>query len=409
MLKHMLKHARFLFAFLLAFVVTMGAMPVPVAHASSQVNFAKTSTLVRGGVHFGAVDNCANKVFTPVNDSDGNLRIVGMSLNGNDLANLPQAGNQHVGGAIQDVEIAGLRSCNNFVTAVRTQDNSLKLISWFSANEGFQRLGDIGDPNMAISELDLTSMSVTYAGFPTDGDVGYAIAAVRTANGVFALTSYWVDGGSFQHQDLIMGEQATNIAIASLPPITVEHGAGRAIVAYRTAEGNLRLANYNVSHAGMFTLMGDSGNQAGSVQKVAIARYESNRVITAIQLNDGTLKLIPWRINDDGSITRLTGMDDPTFNNPTAGEVSEIDVVAYNFSVPGINQHVVTAVRTASGTLRLIAWGINGGDIVRLGDSGDLAGNATQIRVTWSNNAQRIITSLRDGDGNLRVTSWRVY
>lgn len=389
-----------------AAVATLAA---PVAANSGEVNFNRTSTLVRGDIHLTALDVCANKVYAPVKDSEGNLRNIGLSLVGDNLGNLAQNHNQHLGGTIQEVEIAGLRSCNNFVTAVRTNNNTLKLIAWFSGAEGIQRLGDTGNHNMAVTEIDLGSVMVSQAGFPTDGDTGYVIAAVRAATGQFALTSYWVDGGSFQHQDLVMGETATKISLAMLPPLNPFYKAGRAVVAYRTGQGNLRLAVYDVSHAATFALTGDSGNQAGAVQDVAIAAYDTNKVITAVKVNDGTLKLIPWRINDDGTITRLTGVDDPAFNNPTAGAVSEIDVVAYHDSVPGMNHFVVTAVRTAEGNLRLIAWGINGGDIVRLGDSGDQAGSATSIRVGWSNNSQRIVTAMRDGEGKLRVVTWQPY
>jgi hypothetical protein len=408
----MLKNSYTLFAYLFAFLLALGALP---AQAASEVGFEKSATLVRGPIAFGAVDACANKVYVPVKDSDGNLRITGMGLTENSLSNLPQTGNQHVGGKVQEVETTRLRGCNYFVTAVRAQDNTFKLIAWFSGADGFQRLGDSGNHNMAVSEIALASMGVptdgSADGFPEGPDVGYTIAAVRTGGtgGVFALTSYWVDGGSFDHQDTIIGEAATNIALTSLPPLNSFTHAGRSVVAYRTAQGNLRLAVYDVTLGGMFSLTGDSGNQAGSVEKVAITAYDAKRVMTAVQLPDGTMKLIPWRINDDGTITRLHGVDDPTFNDPTAGRVSEIDIVEYNDSVPGFNDFVVTAVRTAEGNLRLIAWGINSGDIVRLGDSGNLAGNATQIRVAWSNNNQRLVTTLRDSDGNLRVIAWRIY
>jgi hypothetical protein len=60
-----------------------------------------------------------------------------------------------------------------------------------------------------------------------------------------------------------------------------------------------------------------------------------------------------------------------------AGGVSEIAATA------GPDSMVVTAVRTEAGRLRLIAWRINtAGPVTRLGDSGDAAGTASSIDIT---------------------------
>ncbi len=402
----MFKRVQTLFAFLFAFVLAFGALPMP-AHATSEVGFAKSSTVERGPMSLGAVEACANKVFAPVKDGDGNLRITSMSLLESGLANLPQESDEHIGGNVQALAITRLNGCNYFVTASRGANNTFKLIAWFSGADGIERLGDTGNNNMAVTEVDIARLG--YPGHNPDPEAGMTISAARLVNGAYVVVSHGVVNGAFDQKDLEMGEAASHVQVVTLPPTDPTFTNGRAIVAYRNAQGQLRLANYTVSNGGALTLAGTSGNQAGKVQDLAIAAYASNKVITAVKTEEGTLKLIPWRINDDGSITRLNGMNDPTFNNPNAGEVTEIAVTAYNFIVPDMNQYVVTAVRTAEGNLKLIAWGINGGDIVRLGDSGNLAGAATQIDVAWANNSQRIVTSLRDGDGDLRVIAWDVY
>lgn len=388
-----------LFAGLMIVALLAGAAPV--AQAAS-VPLNRMHTLARGPMQFGALDACANKVYMPVKDSDGNLRITGMGLTNSGLSNLSQQGNQHVGGAFNEVAITGLKGCNYFVTAVRTQNNALKLISWFSGANGFQRLGDSGNNGMAALEVDVTTVGASQA-----LDSGFAIAAVRMANGYLALASYRVDGGVFELRDVALGEAASHIKIVAIPAPDTTFTAGRVVVAYRNAQQQLRLATYSVNNGGMLTLQAGSGNQAGVAQQIALTAYDSNRVVTAVKTAEGNLRMIPWHIAHDGSISRLHGGNDPTFNNPDAGAVSEIDVVAYpaQFSV---YKHVVTAVRTAEGALKLIAWGIDGGDVVQLGNSGNQAGAATKIQVTWSENNRSIITSLRDGDGNLRVITWGV-
>src|SRR6185436_16242110 len=97
-----------------------------------------------GAMQFSAQAQCVNKVYTPVADAEGNLRIIGMSIAGDNLASLPENGNDYVAGQAHDIEVARLKGCNYLVTAVRTEDNSVKVISWFSGPDGFERLHDSG-------------------------------------------------------------------------------------------------------------------------------------------------------------------------------------------------------------------------------------------------------------------------
>ena len=390
---------------LVAAAIAMVAIPSPIANAAV-VSFDKVDTQTHNAIEFGTVTACANKVFTPVKNAEDNMQISGMSLVNDNLELFNQVGNQHLGGEIHDIEITGLNGCNYFVTAVRTSNSALKLISWYSGNQGFERLGDTGNNGAVVTEIALASLS--YPGHNPDPNAGIVVAATRDVNGHYVLRTYGVVGGSFELKDSAMGEAATEIDVVTIPSQSPMFNRGRAIIAYRNAQGQLRLATYLVDNGGQLSMSMDSGNQAGSVEKLSMAAYDSQRVVTAVKTSEGNLKLIPWRINQDGSIDRLHGQNDPTFNDPNAGYIDEIDVVGYNFNY-AFYKHVVTAVRTSDGKLKLIAWGIDGGDIVRLGSSGDQAGAASQIRVAWSNNSQRVITSMRDSQGNLRVIAWRVY
>ena len=84
-----------------------------------------------------------------------------------------------------------------------------------------------------------------------------------------------------------------------------------------------------------------------------------------------------------------------------AGGVSEIDTTE---SSDG--QRVVNAVRTLSGTLRLIVWDAD--PLARIGDSGDQAGAATVIQVARNRNSDRCVTACRTSIGNLKLISWDV-
>ena len=50
---------------------------------------------------------------------------------------------------------------------------------------------------------------------------------------------------------------------------------------------------------------GDSGNQAGSVSDIAMTySYAYDQTVTAVRTAEGTLKLIGWQVNNNGSVTR---------------------------------------------------------------------------------------------------------
>ena len=103
---------------------------------------------------------------------------------------------------------------------------------------------------------------------------------------------------------------------------------------------------------------------------------------------DGIRRLYPYlcRREDSGS---------------QAGGVSEIDTAE---SSDG--QRVVNAVRTLSGTLRLIVWDAD--QLARIGDSGDQAGEATLIQVARNRNSDRCVTACRTSIDNLKLISWDV-
>ena len=70
---------------------------------------------------------------------------------------------------------------------------------------------------------------------------------------------------------------------------------------------------------------------------------------------------------------------------------------------------VISAVRTADGNLKLIAWAVSAaGAISRAGDSYNLAGTASLITLcqdALSGDAP-IVTAVRTADNNLRVITW---
>ena len=112
----------------------------------------------------------------------------------------------------------------------------------------------------------------------------------------------------------------------------------------------------------------DSGvDAAGEVGEIALVGVSFDIVVTAVRSASDTLKVIKWRIGRFGAVKRL---DD---SGSDAGEASHISA-AVNGDL------LVTAVRSGSDNLKLIAWDVGLGVLERLGDSGSLSGRGRPHR-----------------------------
>ena len=144
-----------------------------------------------------------------------------------------------------------------------------------------------------------------------------------------------------------------------------------------------------------FRRRGDSGDLAGTVQEIVAVDRPERRVLTAIRTSEGNLRLMAWRINANGSISR----EDDSGND--AGEASSISMVV-------INDRALTAVRANDGNLKIISWSVPvGGPIRRLKDNADQAGRASHITIRSIDN-DRFITAVRQSSGALRLIAWRL-
>jgi hypothetical protein len=219
------------------------------------------------------------------------------------------------------------------------------------------------------------------------------VTAVRTQAGTLKLIAWNVASGGAIGRTGDSGNQAgaaTSIALAR------NGNTSRFVTACRTGSGRLRLIAWDVNASGSaITRLGDSGDAAGAATLIRIVSTGNNRFVTACRDSDGDLKLIGWRLHDNGSLTRLAD------SGNQAGDVSDIDLV----DLPG--NRVLTAVRSGGGSLLLISWSVGDGAVTRLGDSADQAGAATMIRAVVDQ-AGHVVTAVRAGDGSLKLITWTV-
>lgn len=178
----------------------------------------------------------------------------------------------------------------------------------------------------------------------------------------------------------------------------VKHQARQVVTAVRTQAGTLKLIAWRVNTNGSISRTGDSSNQAGQASWISIAKdLTGSRYVTAVRTASGNLKLISWDINDAG--TNINRRGD---SGSQAGTASIIKIVA------GENNRFITAVRTSSKRLKLISWRLNNnGSLTRLADSGNAAGIVRDISMAVISNG-RVITAVRTESGNLKLITWRV-
>ncbi len=191
------------------------------------------------------------------------------------------------------------------------------------------------------------------------------------------------------------GSQAGSIGEVALSVI------GRtAITAVRNGSGNLFMILWDVPPGlGSITRTWDSGTTAGEASRIAMALLPSNIIVTAVRNGSGNLELISWRLEPNGTLSRLRD------SGSQAGSVSRVTIAAIDDS------NVVTAVRNGGGNLELIGWSVApNGTLTRWGDSGSQAGSVSEISITAMDGpgpTNDVLTTVRDGSGNLLMISWR--
>jgi hypothetical protein len=94
------------------------------------------------------------------------------------------------------------------------------------------------------------------------------------------------------------------------------------------------------------TRVGDSGSQAGEVSGVS-SIFRRYGFLTAVRAGDGHLLLIAWNISSGGAVTR---------GGDSADHAGGADLITLGPDTSQPDAPVLTSVRTASGTLKLITW-----------------------------------------------------
>jgi peptidoglycan hydrolase-like protein with peptidoglycan-binding domain len=327
-----------------------------------------------------AVRHGQRQVVTAVRTQAGTLKLIAWSVGvDGSISRTGDSGSQ--AGAATSIAIARNGGDQRFVTACRASSGDLKLIAWTlnAAGSTLLRTGDSGSAAGTASLIAITSL----------GNDRF-VTACRTSSGKLKLIGWRLEATGSLARLADSGSLAGTVTEVALLTLA----GNRVLTAVRTASGNLRLITWSVSDSSIARLA-DSGTLAGSARAIRVTLDAFNHPVTALKAGDDSLKLISWRIAPGGGITRLAD------SGHLAGETNGHDI-----SITG--GRIVTGVRTASGNLKVIIWETDAnGVITRVGDSAFLAGDAKLVtQCEELPGGPPMVTSVRTASNSLKLISW---
>jgi len=358
--------------------------PAPIP--PKQVTRLGDSGTQAGAIRIIAASVGPHQVVTAVRTQKGNLKLIvwDISSDGKTVTRLGDSGNQ---AGVSDIIAVASLSLGRVITAVRTAVGNLKLICWgiFDGGKTVTRLGDSGNQAGITDFISVTSVGSSQV-----------VTAVRTNEKTLKLIVWDV---SNNRKTIARLGDTSNEPISIKNTIVTSVGLGRVATTIRTEDGKLKVIVWDISPDGKTVIrLGDSNNQAGATEIIAVASLNSEQLATAVRTEAGNLKVIVWGISPNGkTVTRL---------GDSGSQAGATDIIA--IASLGSDQ-VATAVRTKEGNLKIIVWGVfdDGESIARLGDSGSQAGAIDAIALTSLANGH-IATAVRTQEGNLKLIAWKI-
>ncbi|MEM7051651.1 MAG: M23 family metallopeptidase [Acidobacteriota bacterium] len=334
--------------------------------------------VVAPGSDLEILDLSSDTVVTAMKDAGGNLDVRTFGRIGNgDLVDLEVDG----GGGFKQVAMAKPSVTTDFVTAVRTNTDNLKMIAW---NSNLDR------------DSSWTAGPVTDVAITPSPHLPGVVTATRSSAGNLEVIGWDVSPWN----DLQKGGKDQGVAVSDVAIATGSNFAG-VVTASRSSGGKLVIDSWEVAENEVLVDWRDQW-VGGDITDVEIAYLRTlpgrDRLVTAARTAAGNLLVTAWDVYADGSILEVS--------QAGAGPVSDFSIS------DGGDFHVLTAVRTASGDFKLIGWEIAvDGTISRHGEAPGGAisevalGKAMFVNPT---NRRQAVTAVRDSNGDLRLTSWEV-
>ncbi|MCH9651390.1 MAG: M23 family metallopeptidase [Deltaproteobacteria bacterium] len=175
-------------------------------------------------------------------------------------------------------------------------------------------------------------------------------------------------------------------------------GSTDAALVVRTGAGNLKIIGYDVQGSTLTRTVEHNSNAVLSVE--ASPGPFTDGVMTALRTKSGNLKVIAWRVDPEAGVIQRR-------NEAGGGATKDIAMVR-TVDFPG----VVTAVRTSSDNLKLITFGAAGGGFIVSREDDFEDDEIQDVSIArlgpLPGGGDLVATACRTAAGNLEVISWAI-
>jgi hypothetical protein len=188
-------------------------------------------------------------------------------------------------------------------------------------------------------------------------------------------------------------------------------GNNLVVTAVRDGSGLLKIIAWKISEDGLqIERRADISHDELKITKVNVKKMHDHLMtnhlaITAFRNGAGNLQLIAWEVSMDGNFITRKG-------EAFAGKVSRVDLVAPPTVPVPLTDSIVTAVRTAGGNLKLITWKVSFDALKIERKSEANAGKISEVALHGDYGVDGftygLVTAVRDGSQNLKLISWEV-
>jgi hypothetical protein len=175
--------------------------------------------------------------------------------------------------------------------------------------------------------------------------------------------------------------------------------AQKFVIAYRTPAQELKLVSWDVSNTGAIYRAGESTPWPERVRAVHISAPQEDLLVTAAITRGRRLKLTSWRLQADASISACVEVASTITN------VRAVKVV--HWPAPGEDSLVATLARSGANQLVVQLWRIQPNGELRLVSQVALPSAATQLHAVVDEQGH-LIMAMRTPAGRLRLIGWAV-
>ncbi len=300
-----------------------------------------------------------------------------ISLNARGLSGSITKGASAEAGGIGALDMAYITE-GRVVTAVRTREKKLKLISW-DINSTGSSITRKGDAQAGVIEHG-TGLSCCSLG------LGLVSTAVGDSNGNLKVIIWQVanNGQIYRKQSAgaggILGVASCRVGISWLATgVRMGNGKFRVIIWEVTADGSIERKAFA---------------SAGAVGKLSMCAVDSQHFVTHLQDSGGNLKTILWKY--DSAANKVVRCDEVQ-----AGKVSKISSTTLN------RKTVVSTLQDGGNNLRLIAWNASL-SCDQLERAGDAAAGGISAVSACSMGVDLVVAAMRDRENMLRVILYEI-